>query len=82
MQQVLLGTLIGKLENRIVRATNRRAVSLLRGTRRRVRTVTVDHGTEFHGCKDIEAANALALARPTFHSVTASVSPESSTAGP
>ena len=46
--------MIGKLENRTVAETNRRAVSLLRRTRRRVHTVTVDHGTEFHGYKTIE----------------------------
>ena len=49
-------TLIGKLRSRTVREVNRRAIGLLRGSRRRVRTVTVDNGTEFHGHEKIEAA--------------------------
>ena len=48
--------MIGKLENRTTQATNRRAVALLRRARRRVRTITVDYGTEFHGYKKIERA--------------------------
>ena len=51
-------TMIGKLESRTVKAVNRRAIGLLRGSRRRVRTVTLDNGTEFHGHKKIEAATA------------------------
>ncbi len=39
-------TMIGKLESRTVKAVNRRAIGLFRGSRRRVRT-TVDNGTEF-----------------------------------
>lgn len=48
--------MIGKLEARTVKATNHRVVSLIKKARRRVRTVTVDNGTEFHGYKTIEAA--------------------------
>lgn len=48
-------SLVGKLESRTVAHTNQRATELIHGTRRRVRTITVDHGTEFHGYKDIEA---------------------------
>ncbi|MEJ2343543.1 MAG: IS30 family transposase, partial [Gemmatimonadales bacterium] len=48
-------TLVGKLASRTVADTNRRAIELIQSTERRVRTVTVDHGTEFHGYKDIEA---------------------------
>jgi len=51
-------SMIGKLESRTVKAVNQRAIGLLRGSRRRVRTVTVDNGTEFHGHKKIEAASA------------------------
>lgn len=47
--------LIGKLENRTVAETNRKAIELIRRAGRTVRTVTVDHGTEFHGYKTIEA---------------------------
>ncbi|MCK5650034.1 MAG: IS30 family transposase, partial [Gemmatimonadetes bacterium] len=43
--------MIGKLKSRTVKATNRRAIALIKNARRPVRTVTVDHGTEFHGYK-------------------------------
>ena len=49
-------TMIGKLGARTVKATNRRAIDLLTNARRKVRTVTVDNGTEFHGYRAIEAA--------------------------
>ena len=48
--------MIGKLENRTVEATNRKAIELIRRAGRTVRTITVDHGTEFHGYKTIEDA--------------------------
>ena len=48
--------MIGKLSSRTVQDTNRRAISLINGAPRPVRTLTVDHGTEFHGYKQIEAA--------------------------
>ena len=47
--------MIGKLQARTVQATNRRARDLIDRSPRRVRTVTVDNGTEFHGYKEIEA---------------------------
>ena len=49
-------TIIGKLTARTVEATNRRAIELINNAARRVRSVTVDNGTEFHGYKHIEAA--------------------------
>jgi IS30 family transposase len=48
--------MIGKLKSRTVKDTNRRAIALIKNAPRPVRTVTVDHGTEFHGYKQIEAA--------------------------
>lgn len=48
--------LIGKLRSRTVEETSRKAVELIHNAGRRVRTVTTDHGTEFHGYKDIEKA--------------------------
>ena len=48
--------MIGKLKSRTVKDTNRRAIALIKNAPRLVRTVTVDHGTEFHGYKQIEAA--------------------------
>ena len=49
-------TIIGKLTARTVEATNRRAIELINNAPRRVRSITVDNGTEFHGYKQIEAA--------------------------
>ena len=49
-------TMIGKLTARTVEATNRRAIELINNAARRIRSVTVDNGTEFHGYKHIEAA--------------------------
>ncbi len=48
--------MIGKLKSRTVKDTNRRAIALIKGAPRPVRTITVDHGTEFHGYKQIETA--------------------------
>ena len=48
--------LIGKLENRTAAATTRKAIELIQRTGRRVRTITADHGTEFHGYRNIERA--------------------------
>jgi len=59
--------LIGKLEARTVEATNRCAIELLRRTERRIRSVTVDNGTEFHGYKAIEAATGAHFFFATPH---------------
>ncbi len=48
--------MIGKLEARTVEATNQAAIELINNSARRIRSVTVDNGTEFHGYKAIEAA--------------------------
>jgi len=60
-------TIIGKLEARTVKATNRRAIELIRRTERHVRSVTVDNGTEFHGYKAIEAATGADFFFATPH---------------
>ena len=60
-------TLIGKLAERTIDATNRRAVALIRTTPRRVHTITVDNGTEFHGYKTIEAQTAARFYFATAH---------------
>jgi IS30 family transposase len=60
-------TIIGKLEARTVEATNRCAIELIRRTERRVRSITVDNGTEFHGYKAIEAATAADFYFATPH---------------
>jgi IS30 family transposase len=59
--------MLGKLEARTAKATNRRAIALMRRAQRRVRTITVDNGTEFHGYKDIEAATAARIYFATPH---------------
>jgi IS30 family transposase len=59
--------MIGKLEARTVQATNARAVALIRGTARRIQSVTVDNGTEFHGYKDIESLTNTAFYFATPH---------------
>ena len=58
--------MIGKLEGRSTEAMNRRAISLL-GRARRVRTITVDNGTEFHGYKGIEEATGARFFFATPH---------------
>ena len=60
-------TMIGKLAERTIDATNRRAVALIRATRRRVHTVTVDNGTEFPGYKTIEQQTAARFSFATPH---------------
>ena len=60
-------TIIGKLEARTVDATNRSAIELIRRATRRVRSVTVDNGTEFHGYKAIEAATGADFFFATPH---------------
>ncbi len=47
--------MIGKLEARTVEATNQAAIELINNSARRIRSVTVDNGTEFHGYKAIES---------------------------
>ncbi len=48
-------TWIGKLHERSARAANERAVNLIKKARHRIRSVTADNGTEFHGYKEIES---------------------------
>jgi len=59
--------MLGKLEARTTKATNRRAIKLIRRAQRRVRTLTVDNGTEFHGYKDVEAATGARIYFATPH---------------
>ena len=40
---------LGKLPARTTAEVNRRATQLIRRQHRAVRTITADHGTEFHG---------------------------------
>ena len=60
-------TMIGKLEARTVEVTNRCAIVLINNATRRVRSVTVDNGTEFHGYKEIEAATGADFFFATPH---------------
>jgi IS30 family transposase len=59
--------LIGKLRQRTVEETSRRAVSLIRRAPRRTRTLTLDNGTEFHGYKAIEKATGATIYFATPH---------------
>lgn len=59
--------MIAKLQARTVEATNRAAIALIRTAARRIRTVTVDNGTEFHGYKEIEAATGADFYFATPH---------------
>jgi transposase, IS30 family len=60
-------TMIGKLYGRTTQAVNRRAASLIRGARHRVRSITVDNGTEFHGYKQLEKRTGAEVYFATPH---------------
>jgi IS30 family transposase len=59
--------MIAKLKARTVEETNRAAIALIRRAARRIRTVTVDNGTEFHGYKAIEVATGADFYFATPH---------------
>ena len=59
--------MIGKLKARTVAELNRVATEIIQNADRRVRSVTVDNGTEFHGYKDIEAATGANFYFATPH---------------
>jgi len=59
--------MIGKLTARNAAETSRRVISLIEKTRRSVRTVTVDNGTEFHSYRDVEAATGARFFFATPH---------------
>jgi IS30 family transposase len=56
--------MIGKLYGRTTKAVNRRAASLIRNAARRTLSITVDHGTEFHGYEKAIGAK-IYFATPT-----------------
>lgn len=58
---------IGKLSARTVLQTNRAILALLRRHRGRVRTITADNGTEFHGYAALEAATGVRFYFATPH---------------
>jgi transposase, IS30 family len=60
-------TKIGKLYGRTTEALNRRAAALIRQARHRVRTITVDNGTEFHGYKRLEKLTGTKIYFATPH---------------
>jgi IS30 family transposase len=60
-------TMIGKLFGRTKEALNRRAASLIRRAHHRVRTITVDNGTEFHGYKRLEKMTGARVYFATPH---------------
>jgi|SRR5690554_132608 IS30 family transposase len=60
-------TMIGKLYGRTTQSLNRRATKLIRQARHRVRTITVDNGTEFHGYKRLEKQTGAKIYFATPH---------------
>jgi IS30 family transposase len=58
---------IGKLAARTVLQTNRAVLALLRRHRGRVRTITADNGSEFHGYAALEAATGVRFYFATPH---------------
>jgi IS30 family transposase len=60
-------TEIGKLARRTTAEVNARAEHLIKRQPRRVRTVTLDNGTEFHGYKALEARVATRCYFATPH---------------
>ena len=58
---------IGKLNQRTVEAATQRATSIIQSARHRVRTLTLDNGTEFHGYKEIEATTKAKVYFATPH---------------
>ena len=47
-------TLIGKLKARTVDQLNTRLLKIIKGHRKKIKTITADNGTEFHGYESIE----------------------------
>jgi transposase, IS30 family len=58
---------IGKLAERTVQAASQRAIYIINKARHRVRTLTLDNGTEFHGYKEIEATTGATVYFATPH---------------
>ena len=58
---------IGKLRQRTVGETNRRAIRLIKRAPRRTLTLTLDNGTEFHGYKRLEKATGITVYFATPH---------------
>ena len=58
---------IGKLRARTTEAVNHRATALIHAQPRRVRTITADNGTEFHGYAAIEQATPARFYFATPH---------------
>ena len=58
---------LGKLRTRTTEEVNQRATALIRAQPRRVRTITADNGTEFHGYAAIEQATPTRFYFATPH---------------
>jgi len=52
-------TLIGKLKNKTKEETNACLLRLIRRHRKKIKTITSDNGTEFHGYKEIERLTGI-----------------------
>jgi len=60
-------TLIGKLKARTTAELNRRVIKMINQQARKVRSITADNGTEFHGYEDIEKATGTPFYFATPH---------------
>lgn len=59
--------MIAKLQARTVEQTHRAAIALINAAERRIRSVTVDNGTEFRGYKAVEDATGADFFFATPH---------------
>ena len=60
-------TLIGKLKARTVDQLNARLFQIIKRQRKRIKTITADKGTEFHGYKSIEKKTGVKFYFATPH---------------
>jgi len=52
-------TVIGKLRNRTNKELNAKVVQMIRSLGKKIKTITADNGTEFHGYKEIEKTTGV-----------------------
>ena len=60
-------TLIGKLKARTIDQLNARLLQIIKRHRKRIKTITADNGTEFHGYKSIEQKTGVKFYFATPH---------------
>ena len=60
-------TIIGKLKARTIDQLNARLLNIIKRHRKRIKTITADNGTEFHGYKSIEQKTGVKFYFATPH---------------